>query len=116
MTESLGSIGPIKIMGMNIVRDRKPWDNGDRLIAHFDAEVHGFAIFGASLIKTSRHGFVARLPKIENRRGNSRSVDIIDESLRHHLMDAARRAYVAFGGDGGEWEPRIEREKSEAET
>lgn len=97
MTDAL-----VKIIGMNI-NDGKPWENGDKLIAFFDCEVRGFRLNGCLLIKTVRGGFTAQVPRAENHRGEVRAVKIIDTQLRHHMMDAARRAYVAFGGTEGQF-------------
>ena len=96
---------PVKITGMNLVSDPKLWDNGDKLLAHFDCEARGFAMSGCLLIKTARRGFIAQLPRAENHRGERRAVRITESQLQHQMMDAARRAYVAFGGKEGEWTP-----------
>lgn len=101
----------ILITGMNLAKDPQKWPNGDILMAHFDCEAQGFAFSGCMLIKTARLGFTIRLPKLEDHRGVLRSVRITDASLRHQMMDAARRAYVAFGGKGGEWTPHQENEQ-----
>ncbi|KGB81932.1 hypothetical protein JT55_10260 [Rhodovulum sp. NI22] len=93
----------ITITGMNLVRNPKPWSNGDTLLAHFDVEFSGIAIAGCLLIKTAKRGFVAQMPKVDDQRGNRRPISITDNSLRHKIMDAGRTAYIAFGGEGGEW-------------
>jgi hypothetical protein len=95
---------PVKIVGMNIIQTQRPWDDGSRLLALFDCETRGFRLMGCLLIKTARGGFVVQPPRGENQRiANTRSIWIIDSQLRHHMMDAARRAYVAFGGTDGEY-------------
>lgn len=96
----------VKIVGMTLCTSR-PWDNGDRLIATFDCEARGFLLRGCFLIKTPKNGFVAQAPRgVNERNPDTRAIRIVDSSLRHAIMDAARRSYVAFGGEGGEWSPR----------
>lgn len=93
----------IKIIGLNI-SDARPWENGDRLLAHFDVEVNGFQIRGCQLIRTARRGFIARPPRIEGPHGEKGCIKIIDEQLRGQLCDVVRRKYVAFGGQHGDWD------------
>lgn len=100
----------IAITGMNIARNATAWPNGSKLIAHFDLEARGFAFNGCLLIKTTKLGFTIRLPKTEDHRGAFRTVGVIDASLQHQIMDAARKAYIALGGKGGEWTPSLENE------
>lgn len=105
----------IKITGI-CLSSWEPWENGDRVLAHIDAEVNGFALAGALLVKTRRGGFVFHMPRTQNHRGAIRSVNIIDSSLRHDVMDAARKAYIAFGGEGGEWTPTATAEVPDEEA
>lgn len=95
----------IRITGLTFA-DRT-FDDGARLIALFDCDLGPIRLRGCSLLKTAKGGFTATPPRGENARDpGRRSVVITDESLRHTMMQAARKAYIAFGGEGGEWTKR----------
>jgi hypothetical protein len=94
----------IKITGINI-QDKGPYPSGDRLLAFFDCEYAGLRFFGCNFIKTAKGGFLAQLPKAGEGKNRKRVAHFADDSIRHALMDAARRAYIAFGGKNGDWGP-----------
>lgn len=104
MTDETSAL-TVMITGMNLC-GAKPFPDGSKVIAHFDCEVRGLSLTGCYLVKTPKNGFVAFPPRIETARGNSKAVRFIDNSLQHAVMNAARKSYIAFGGEGGEWTPR----------
>jgi hypothetical protein len=87
----------IKIVSLTLT-ESKAWDNGDRLLAHFDCELRGFRLNGCILIRASRGGLLAQAPKGDSQRVGVRAIQIIDHSLRASIADAAHRAYLALGG------------------
>ena len=104
MNTETKNMNTVNIIGLHIVRT-PAWDNGDKLLCFFDCEANGFTFPSCLLIKTQRGGFVARPPKVKNQNNQPRSIWISDPSLGHQMMQAARRAYMALGGEGAEWTP-----------
>lgn len=96
----------IRITGLSMVTKAQPHPSGVQFLAYFDAEVRGFALRGCVLVKTAKNGLVALPPKVEAPDASRRSIAIIDNSLRHQLMMAARDVYRMMGGTEAEWTPR----------
>ncbi|MGE0749347.1 MAG: hypothetical protein AB7K64_02055 [Variibacter sp.] len=85
----------------------RQFEDGARLIAVFDCEIGAIGLRGCSLLKTPKGGFTATPPRGENARDPGRRAVIIkDESLRHAIMQAARKTFMKMGGAGGEWTKR----------
>ena len=89
----------VKIAGIDLPDTMKPWDNGDRFLAHFDCEVRGFRLNACLLIRTARDTLLAQPPKGDSKRGEARAVQIIDKALRDEIAGAAHRAFLALGGE-----------------
>lgn len=97
----------IRITGLTFA-DRA-FDDGSKLIALFDCDLGPIRLRGCSLVKTAKGGFVAQAPRGENARDpGKRAITITDESLRNTMMQAARKTFIAMGGEGGEWTKRDE--------
>ena len=94
----------IEIVGLTRSSHPKPNQAGHVILAHFDCEIGGIALKGCALVRTRQGGLVAWPPNLETA-DKWRSVQIIDDPLRHQLMEAARVAYRALGGTDAEWQP-----------
>lgn len=86
-----------KVTALTVAR-LAPWPNGDRLLAFFDIEIRGFHLHDCLLIRTSRGFLLAQTPKVENKRGSARAVEVVDKILRVQMAEAAHRAFIALGG------------------
>lgn len=93
----------IEITGLRRVRVQKPNRGGSTIIAHFDCEARGLAFGSCCLVRTSKGGLVAWLPRLDGPDGERRFVTFTDDSLRHAIMLHAREAYRALGGTDAEW-------------
>lgn len=102
----------ITIVGMTIIRRLQVNQMGGYVIARFDCEVNGFMLIGCCIARTPKQGLVAWPPRIDTPRednaGERRrsAVTIIDNTLRHQLLDVARKTYIAMGGKHAEWIPQ----------
>jgi hypothetical protein len=100
----------IKITSIDIVNGRKN-NLGCRPIAFFSCDVRGIRIKGCQLMRTEKDGLTVWLPTFysdtaSSRREPHKSVTILEDTLRHAVMTAARDAYRALGGNEAEWVPR----------
>jgi hypothetical protein len=98
----------IEITGLTRISKGKPNGRGNTILAYFDVKANGIHIKGCALARTAAGGLVVWPPNIEIA-DNLRSVSIIDDSLRHGIMESARVAYRALGGTDADWTPYLER-------
>ena len=94
----------IEIVGLTRSSHKRPNQGGSVILAHFDCQFGGIALKGCALVRTRQGGLVPWPPNLETDE-KWKSVQIIDDSLRHQLMEAARVAYRALGGTDAEWQP-----------
>lgn len=82
-----------------------PWSKHDnRLIARFDVEVMGIAIFGAMLLQDREGMFKANGPRGSDRRGGSISTHIKDRRIQYAVTEKAVAVYrEACRMPGGRW-------------
>ena len=61
-------------------------------------------------MRTEKDGLVVWLPTFHADKSHSgephKSVAILNDSVRHSVLTAARNAYRALGGTEAEWKPR----------
>jgi len=89
----------IKITSLSL-RDR-PTQANTIDCAFFDVEIAGLIRLAGCLLKrTANGGFVASPPRLASDRA---AVDIMDNSVRHAVTAAARNAYIAMGGEHGDY-------------
>lgn len=79
-----------RIQGMRLARPEAA-PQARRPIATFDLDLCGIEIRGCELIRTASNGLSVR--------GPASCVVFVVDSTRHAVMEIARRAYVALGGD-----------------
>ena len=96
----------VKISSIRIV-DSHPSQSGLRLLAIFTCDVSCIRIKGCQLMRTEKNGLSIWLPTFRRELDGlvTKSVTILDDSLHHAVLDAARSAYRAIGGTKAEWEP-----------
>jgi len=96
----------VKISGIRVLhRPREVGERGASILAYFDCTVSGLTLLGCTLVRTGKRGLVANPPTIPGPEAQRRAVFITDNALRHRMMEAARTAYKALGGEHAEWEP-----------
>ena len=98
----------IKITGLLRI-DGRLRDDGNKVIAFFDAEIAGAIVLrGCSLVRTRKNGMtVWPVRGVMDAQNQVRhSISIINDSLQHRLCEAARETYRALGGKDAEWGPK----------
>jgi hypothetical protein len=99
-----------RITGIVLVQGGRVSNGGNRFIANFDCNVRGILIKGCALVRTEKNGIAVWTPRMHSDKDDPRqarqSVTIIDDALRHTILDVARNAYRALGGTEAEWTPR----------
>ena len=100
----------IQITSINLVGRRTSMRTGLRDIAQFNCDIGRLVrLKGCRLMRTDTNGLTVWLPTFHDEKGVVlKSVAIIDDSLRHRLMEAARNAYRALGGTEAEWVPHAD--------
>lgn len=87
----------IRLLGLKFARSVT---TPRRVIASFDLDFRGIEISGCEMIRTASNGLTVRGPV---------SCNFADSATRHAVMQVARRAYVALGGDDlPDWARAIE--------
>jgi hypothetical protein len=98
----------VKVTGLLRI-DGKLRTDGNKIIAFFDAEIaDAIVLRGCSLVRTRNNGMTVWVARgvTDNQNRVRHSVSIIDSSLLHQIMEAARETYRAMGGTEAEWTPR----------
>lgn len=102
----------VKVTGFST--NEKELKNGNLRLGFFDCELPGVRLFGCTLVRTRQGGFMIMPPLLEGPQGGRRAVHLTDNTMRTAMMEAARRTYVALGGEHGEYAPKKELENANA--
>lgn len=100
------AMNEVIITGLKRVARPKPNKGGSIVMAFFDCEANGFGLKGCALVRTPKNGLTVWPPKLDGPESARRSVTILNDALRHEMMQRSREAYRALGGMDAEWIPR----------
>lgn len=87
----------IRVVGIR-TRKVREWQNGDKLLCHFDCEIGLVGIDECLLIKKARGDLIVSAPKIDTFGDGRRLVHFLDKDIPKQLALAAYEKYRAMGG------------------
>lgn len=96
----------VTITGLTRNAGAKPNRGGNTILAYFDCEARGFALYGCAFFRTERGGLNVTGPRLDASSTDRRRVVIEDGALKADMIRQVQEAYRLMGGTDGEWTPR----------